>query len=377
MTGDWQFFAAEITTGNIIYDLPLTEFSGEVSLLGNGAMSANLPLAHLDSLERAQQLLDFTRPGRCSVLAARDGVVRGEWVIWGRQRSNDFSSIQLSGNELLSVADHRQMPALTYTGKEQLDIARDLVMAAFGGSNWPPVGAGAVQLDIAPYVASGQPRDRTWVQLDGTVGQRLRELAEVDKGFDIIVTPAWRSVGTQGVTRSLRFAYPYAGTDLGVIFDMVGVGFTPGYSPFPTGGNILSFAMQEDGTSLASRTYAIGEDAASGTYQDIALVTDGWPFYEAVASYSTVSEQGTLNDYAKALWTDSQRLELPIEGTVLADSEPGLDDFSLGDTATIHLDPSVNFPQGYDGKVRITGWTLKPPEAGPETIVLTTSRLLT
>lgn len=373
MTGDWQFFAAEITTGNIVYDLPLVEFSGEVSLLGKGSMAAKLPLAHL-SLDQAQQLLGITQPGRCSIVAARDSVVRGEWAIWGRARSNDYSQITLSGNEMLSVAEHRLMPALTYTDTEQLDIAKDLVTTAFRGSDWPPVGAGAVSHVIAPYVASGQPRDRSWVNLDGTVGQRLKELSEVENGFDVTITPSWRSAGTSGVTRTVQFFHPRAGTTIDVIFDMAGIGVTPGFSPFPTGGNILTFRMSEDGTALASRTYSVGKDAAVGTFHDVNLVTNGYPFYEAVASYTTVSEQGTLDAYAKALWEDSQRLEQPIEGTVLADSEPGLGDFGLGDVATVHLDPTPNFPAGYDGKVRITGWSLKPPASGPEFIVLTTSR---
>lgn len=373
MTGEWQYFAAEITTGNIVMDLPLTSFSGEVNLLGKGSMSAQFPLAHL-SLDTARDLLSWTQPGRCSVVAARDSVVQGEWAIWGRSRSNDYSAISLSGVEMLSVADHRLMQATTYSGREQLDIAADLVTAAFRGSDWPPVGAGAVDIDIASYSPSGQPRDRSWTNLDGSVGQRLRELAEVVDGFDYVLTPAWRGMGTSGVVRSVQFYYPRAGSDLGVIFDMAGVGYQPGASPFPTGGNILDLKMNEDGTNLASRTYTVGENAAIGTYNDIALVTAGWPFYETTKSYTTVSEQPTLDNYAHALWSDSQRLEQPVSGTVLADAEPGLGDFGLGDVVTIHLDPSVNFPNGYHDKVRITGWSYKPPASGPEFIVLTTAR---
>lgn len=378
MSDRWQFYACEVTTGKVTTDLPLVDFSGEVSLLGKGAMSAKLPMAHLSYTQR-RSLLDGTQPGRASVIALRDGTVQGEWVIWTRTRSNDFGSVDLKGNEILSYGDRRLMQAWSWSQVDQLHIAADLVGAMFSGSLVAPVGAGAVVMTIDPYVLSGQLRDRSWAALDGTIAARLRELAEVDGGFDLVFHPAWRATGTAGIDRHCTLYYPRAGTDTGQVLEMAGAGFGQGQPV--GGGNILDFHQDENGSGLASRAYAVGETqgdtALIGIYQDITLIDQGWPFLETSASYTTVKLQPTIDAYARALWQDSQRLEDPVPGSILADTAPVVGSYALGDVMTVHLDPSVNYPDGFDGKVRILGWTFKPPAAGVESITLTTTRELT
>jgi hypothetical protein len=319
----------------------------------------------------------MTTPGRFTVVARRDGVVRGEWIIWNRSRPNSSEPIGLSGAELMTYADQRSMGAWSWTATEQLDIAWAMVTTAFRGSDWAPVGAGKVALTVGAYAPSGQKRDRAYKALDGTIGQRLRELSDVDSGFDFIVVPTWRSVGAGGVDRTLQFAYPRAGTDLDIVFEMAGAGFGPSTAPTAGGGNILQVTLEEQAAGLASRAYAIGattnDVTVTGVYQDNSLIDQGWPFMEATASYTTVAEQATINAYARALWTDSQRMQEPVGGSVLADAPPGIGDYALGDTVIIAAEPSINFPDGFHQRVRLLGWTYKPPDAGPETVVLATS----
>jgi len=372
----WAFYAAEATTGSVIADLPLTDFAGEVKLRGDGTMSAQLPLSHLDPTLR-REIIGATVPGRHTILGARDGVVRGEWMIWGRTRRNDYGEINLAGSEMMSIADHRVIQAWSWTQREQLDIAADLVNAAFRGSDFTPVGVGSIRMSIASYSPSGQLRDREWKLLDGMIGPRLRELSEVDNGFEYSMTTGWSSAGRESVTRVLSFAYPRAGIDnSGIVLDMAGVGFQAA-STSMGGANLLSFELNEDAKTLASRAWTIGQTdgdkALTAAYQDVALVTTGlYPYYDAVRSYTTVSKQTTLDDYAKALWTDSQIPEMPVSTVILADVPPVIGDYGLGDVVAVHLDPSPNFPDGYDGKVRILGWSFKPPKSGVESVTLST-----
>lgn len=376
----WEYYAADLRTGDILVDLPLVDFNGEVNLNGNGPMDARLPLAHL-GYDQRRALLDATVPGRNTVVGLRDGTIRGEWIIWKRGRRNNFDPVQLSGAEVLTYADRRMMQAWAWTQREQLDIAKDLIIAAFRGSDWAPVGAGSVAMSVATYAPSGQKRDRDWKALDNSIGSRFRELSEVDNGFDYVLRPGWSTDSpTSKVVRTLTFYYPQAGADLGASMDMAASGLSsPGV---PTrGGNILDFRDEEDATALASRAYAIGETkdevTLTGTYHDVALVNLGYPFYERSASHTTVKEQATIDDYARALWEDGQSPASTVDLVCLADAPPAIGEYDLGDIVTIALDPSTNYPDGYQGDVRILGWTFQPTDTGPATIKIRVTRELT
>lgn len=350
---EWAYYAVELISGQVVVDLPLVDFSGEVSLAG-GPMSAKLPLLDLSAGERTA-MLDSTIPGRYTVLAVRDGIVRGEWIIWQRSRANDLTTVNLSGTEVKSFLERRVSPTRTYSQIDQLDIAQDLVVTGFGPS---PQGNGAVAISVGTYTASGQKRDREYRLCDGSIGQRLKELGEVINGFDTWIESTWTGGAQQTptVTRTVRFGYPRAGSDQDQVIE---------------DRNVLSFELAEDAKDLASRTYTIGDSGLISQYEDDALITVGrMPYLERSSSYTTVSQQATLDSYARALWDDSQTSALPGALTVLADAKPGIGDWSLGDVVTILLEESVNFPTGVRVDVRIVGWTYKPPRNGPETLAL-------
>lgn len=372
----WEYYAADLRTGAIEIDLPLVQFSGEVNLNGNGPMDTELPLLHLDYAQR-RDLLQATVPGRFTVVGVRDGVVRGEWIIWKRTRQNNTAPVKLSGAEVLTYADRRIVQAWSWSQVEQLTIARDLISTAFRGSDWAPIGAGSVALTVAPYTASGQLRDRSYKAMDGSIGQRLRELSDVNNGFDYVLTPSWATSGATKVNRTVNLYYPGAGTDSGLVMEMAGSGFAPQAANIG-GGNLLDFRDEEDATALASRAYTLGETkddvTLTGIYHDTALVTAGYPFYERTASYTTVKEQPTIDAYARALWEDSQRPASVVQMLALADAPPVIGEYALGDLVTVTVDPSINYPDGYSDKVRVLGWTFEPPPSGPATIKIAISR---
>jgi hypothetical protein len=243
---------------------------------------------------------------------------------------------------------------VTYTQWEQLDLAADLIMKGFGPS---PLGHGAVALTLGSYTASGQMRDREYKLADGTIGQRVKELGEVLNGFDYYIETIWAggTGQTATVTRTLQLAYPRAGSEQDVILE---------------DRNILGFGYDEDATTLASRTYAIGEAIVSAYEDDKLITVDRLPFFERTISHGSVTETATLDDYAHALWDDSQMLGEPSDLTILANVHPGIGDWSLGDVVTVLIEESINFPHGLRVEVRILGWIVKPPASGPETLQL-------
>jgi len=355
----WTYYAVEMVSGDVVLDLPTVGFNGTVSLAG-GEMSCTVPMIDLGTKQR-QDILDATIPGRYTILALRDDVVAGEWTIWQRTRGNDEKGLSLGGSEVVKFLERRVMVPRTYAQIEQFQIASDLITAGFGAS---PKGNGAVAMTVAPYIPSGIKRDRTYVTADGTIYQRLKELSEVIDGFDFYIVPTITGTGVETVSRAAHLAYPRAGSDQDLIIETAGHGYGFG------GGNVLSVSIAEDGRELASGAYTIGQDIQS-LHEDDALITVGrYPYFEKTASYSTVTDQATLDKYAESLWTESQRSALPGDITILADSSPGFGSFALGDIVTVVLEESFNFPLGVRMDVRVLGWTFTPPDSGPETMTL-------
>ena len=350
---NWVFYAVELTSGEVLIDLPLVDFSGEVSLT-IGTMGAKCPILDLDSAQR-QAIIESTIPGRYSILALHQGKVAGEWIIWQRTRANDLAGIELAGSETISLLDRRVTPTRSWTQTEQLDIARDLILTGFGPS---PKGNGAVALSFGTYSASGQKRDRAYTLADGTIGGRLKELGAVINGFDYYIQPEWvEAVGQPvKVQRTAYLKYPRAGGDYDIMLENA---------------TLIDFQLTEDATSLASTCYAIGEDGLISTYEDDALImAERLPYLEKSGSFTSVSVQATLDGHARAMWDDAQDAMLPGDLNVLANRSPGIGDWSLGDIVTLVLDESVNFPFGLRVDVRVIGWHFQQVSSGPETLIL-------
>lgn len=357
----YSFLACELTSGRVIAELPLTAVSAQRHLTG-GQFGADLNLAGRD-LERCRDLLYATAPGRTSVAVSRDGKCMGEWRITKRTRGNNYGPIKLQGAEVVSYLDRRLTVAANYAQVDQLTIARTMVRAAVAGG---PGGVGAVALSV-PIVTSGVLRDRRYKVAEATVGQRLRELADVNGGFDYTIETQFGSIaGAQGVIRTMQLAYPLAGIVQPFMFEQAAAG--------RRGGNIAAFAMDEDASALASQFWAIGagEDADQvlGTASNLTLTAAGYPYMQGSGSWSSVSVQATIDGYARAGVDLAQIVEVPPTVTVLADGSPALGDYQLGDRCAFNVESSPQFPDGYVTAARILGWTLRPPTAGPEVVDL-------
>ncbi|SDP08936.1 hypothetical protein SAMN04515671_2912 [Nakamurella panacisegetis] len=389
----YTYLVCLATSGLVVGELPLTDVKAERHMTG-GAFSATLDLSSVLALPEFANLTDaarsdaaapllrewreLTTPAKYTVAIDRDGVCVGEWQIWKRTPSGNLDSFALIGAEMIRYADFRQVAAAKFAGVDQLAIARALAATAYGGG---PGGVGAVALTIPAAPVSGQVRDRTYARADGTVGQRISELANVAGGFDYTIDTDWGAIGgRRSVVRTLTLAYPRAGIDQPLVLELGGQGASPG--------NIRAFAMDEDGTRLASRAYSLGAGEASDKVVGVAtstVLTDaGYPFLETAESRSSVNVQATINAHAAALLSISQSPELPPTVTIAAtaqleradgrvstvDAEPSVGDFRIGDRVWIAIDPTPAFPDGFFTRVRILGWTIAPPAAGSELLAL-------
>lgn len=381
----YTYFATEITSGRVVAELPLTGVTAERNLKG-GKFGATLSMKaqvlpplfdgetdaarFARSATRLQELRETTTPGKYSIVVDRDGVPVGEWIIWQRTTAEPYT---LQGSEFLSILDHRfvgRSQTVDFQFVDQSVIAATLVSQTMtSGAGLPAYldvpGFGGVPQD--PQFLSGQLRQRTY-QVADNVGQRLAELSDVQGGFDMTVSTRWRSVAsTRYVQRTLSIGYPRAGYDWGFVFDQPG----PGYP----GGAIVSLSYDEDAANLASQVWALGQGNGTDQLLGYASRNDlqgrSFPVLERSVSYSTVSDQRTINGYAAALVNASQSAELPPVVVVRADADPVFPTYSLGDRVLVVLDPTPALPSGYRNAVRILGFTLQPPTAGPEFVALT------
>ncbi|HEY9371597.1 hypothetical protein [Streptomyces sp.] len=300
-------------------------------------------------------------PGMVTCQIYRAGVPWGEYWITAAtvsQSGREAPSISLTGTTMdaymLQVEIQEE---LSFTGDDQIDIARALIadMQARDHAN----------LRLIPQSGtSGQPRDHTYAANEGTYGQRLQELAELENGFEWMVNIL---PGNGQLDRHWVWGAPTLGsTDVEHVF-----------ANSPHGGDILSWSEEIDalrgGTYWRARGDSVSDDAStSGTplISDPALaeahLAAGWPRLDRTISRSSVSDVGTLDDYAR-YWAANAPGALRVDQiTVALGAEPTFTPNSLGDLARIYLHNVWHPLQSRER--RIIGISITPPsrEGGKE-----------
>lgn len=259
----YRYLAADLRTGAPLADLPLTGATIDDELNEPGSMSATLPLYGLDPAT-VTKLRSVTLPGRTAlyVVADEDQVLWGG-IVWKRRLRQHALTLEASGF-LSYYAKSRILTDLTFTGVDQLDIARALFAHAHaqtGGDIGVDLGAGT----------SGVVRDRAYLGIDRkTVWEAVRDLTTVDDAFDVAIDCALATDGS--VARRLTFGYPYRGRPPGnpdLLID------------YP--GNASDWEWPEEGDRMTNAVYVRGDMdtvtgvAAFGEAVDMALIGAGYP----------------------------------------------------------------------------------------------------
>jgi hypothetical protein len=358
----WRYLARDLRTNLALAELPLTDVSfGEV-LNGAGQFSATLPLVSRaassgsTTTPQAALLAAATQPERTAVFVERDGVIVWGGIIWSRTRGNGRSA-RLAGASFWSFfrAQHLRTTR-TYSGVDQLQIARDLIAAT----------AAVTGADIGVTVGtetSGVLRDRTYAAYEmKQIGEAVEQLAACENGFDFGI-----DVGP-GCTKTLTLGYPRRGRIAG----STGLAFVHGK-------NLLDYEAVEDGTRSARVFSALGSgdgtDMRISTQTRTDLVDAGWPLTSAVGSWKDVSVQATLDGHARA--GVNARAITPTFWKAVVDAndpESGLGQFIAGDDVIIEIGDDANFPRqtdglpGFRGAFRVVGWQVQVPTDGRETV---------
>lgn len=362
----YALMAVDWRTGDVAEDnLPLTGVSAQLHVKG-GRLSASLPLGPYaepkgtpDRFRRCRELLAATTPDLMTVMVVRDKVIMGEWLIWTRSRTNGPDPVTIGAVEVRSWWEHIAVDGFTArTNVDQLTLVRDLARHALAR---PP----GISCTVAEPGLSGNIVDEADYPT-GTdfVGKIMDELGDGVNGFDWWVDTAWdTSSPTLRVKRTLRIAWPRRGQPLEAIIDI------PLSTPSQSG---VQLKLDEDGTKVAPMVYMTGTGEG-----DTQLVSRGinadliewYPALNKIDSRSSQSSQTLLDAQSAAVAAASRTADLPTTVTLKAVGDLQLGTYAPGDTLPVEMEGCANFPDGYNGRVRILGYTIKPPADGTTEMV--------
>lgn len=356
---DYRFLGADLRTGAILGELPLSGVRYGRVLNGAGRASGSMSLAHRTTTgtRLSPAYLAATAPGRTGLWVERDGVLMWGGVIWARDYNDGRLTIEAA--ELWSYFHRRRLGTTkTYSATDQLDIVRDLIDYA---QSQP---GGDIRIDVVT-TDSGVVRDRTYYGYERQViGTLVEQLAAVNDGFDFSIDVAWTPGGELGAT--LNFGYPQRGRRATV----TGIVFEPGR-------NIGSYRWPEDASRQANVIVGVGAgegDAMLGVTVEAGSVLDiGYPRLTDVISHKDVRVLSTLTGHANAALS-ARRFPIvnPTMIDVQVDSDPPLGSWIMGDECRFRVDvDDERFPDGLDRRLRIVADEVTVADEGVETVTIT------
>ncbi|KAB8186852.1 hypothetical protein FH608_046015 [Nonomuraea phyllanthi] len=346
-TALYSYRARRLRDGQFLGFLDLENVTFDKRISAPGTFSATIPIPN----RRTADLVAEVIPRDSTVLSAGPGVIVVDVLrggdIWGEywitratpsRSGRDTPSIQLQGTTLdgwLSAVEMQQ--ELFFEQVDQIDILRGL-LSNLQGQPFSNIG-----LSVAAGM-SGVLRDRQYGDDGGTYGQRIKELSEVNNGFEYTIDVG---IAEGTIVRQIRWGYPTLASDT------VEHVFADGFN----GGDVIEWQDEIDALRGATRWRARGgtpaadadasvtaEPLMSAVYEAADHLMAGWPRIDRTLSYSDVVDQETLEDYA-AYWASVAPGALRVEQyTVVLGANPSLHPNKLGDWCRIYLDNEWHRP---------------------------------
>lgn len=309
-TGRYAYWIVDTLGGEIRANPPLSAVSFSKVLNGTGTLEARIPARHPDA-EKAVPVLR-------SIYVTRGLSCLWGGILWAANQEPGSAEVQLTAAEFGSFLGAKRLKVdLSFAGVDKTEIADALVEHAQNSH-------GEADLGIVPASSSsGVIADRNYLGADRPIYLELvQNLANTRDGF--------------------RFDFPVVLTDAG--FERRFVARAPLGRRIPLRIDERLFAaspgLSEDGTSFARRFDALGEGEADS--RPVAYAVDtrlrSWPMLDAQEQFSSVSELGTLEDYARERLARSSTLRsvprIPLT------TRPGaeLGTYGPGDEVYLELD---------------------------------------
>lgn len=358
----YTYLFCDLLTDDLLAELPLQDVQYGFDLNGIGTLRAFLPLndetAPLDPIAS-------TVGGRTAVYVDRDGVILWGGVVWTRDPAK--GGMQIQAAEFLSYYQHRYITSTLSTvaanvaaapgyvpgGNRLYDDQKFILWSLFNYASIDP--SGSIRIDTNPLagVAHGVNRVATYFGYERPeIYATMKQLSAADDGFDFGIEVGWNPVVNNNPPTRYRKAftwYPRRGRtadDSGLVFSKGG-----------PAANIVAYNWPEDFTAVSTRVWAVGD--GDGEARLIAGATDadllaaGWPLLESVARYEGVTTTATLQGHANADINARSVAAVAPWFDVLADGDPALGSYNVGDEGLFTISDDPRFPDGLEAQLRI------------------------
>lgn len=335
----------DLLTGRRIQTLPVVAAEWSDTLNDSGSLSATVKLNNPDV--QLLGLKSSASPGKAFLAVVDGDAVLQAGPIWWHDYDGNNQSLTIRASGMWSYFDHRMLiPVLdgflptdaladTNLTSSLQGIARALVAQA---QSWTD---GDVPVNLPAEVAGSNVRNYRGADL-ATVGQRLRELTQVEGGPDIRFAPRF-TTDRLGVEWDLLIGTP----DQPLLFSAFETVFNVGLK----GSSVSDLRIKVDGSAVAGQAFATGGRASDEALVAVAAGTElsaaGFPLLELVdSSRSTITDVNTLQGFANELVLKGAR---PVESWTFThdlSSAPALTGFVTGDFAKVRVHSDLYADRG-------------------------------
>lgn len=302
-----EIICGELRTGKILTTVPCVSASWSVVYRDAGQIACDVPLDALSEADAAE-LVGYLDPARCFLAVRVGDLIVEAGPIWRHDWDDDTGILKVTGAGLWSLFDHRKVmkvlatgekPAatsLSWSGWSLATIAKRLVETAMSHTG------GSLPLVLPADEAGGHERTYPGHLLKG-LGEALRDLTKVIGGPDLDFAPRLTAdrLGIEWVMR--------AGTEAQPLLSQSGQDWRWD-TTVPRSG-LSGLSVTRDATGLGYRAWVPGSGMEQGLpiamREDLAATGAGYPLLEVEESYSSVTEQATLDAHAAALVARSVR----------------------------------------------------------------------
>lgn len=355
----YTYLTADLLTGTIREELPLTGVRWSKALNGPGALNANIRYTH-PKCTRAN--LD---PGKTAIYIRRNGLVVWGGILWTARKVKGNDVLQLGALGFWSYIRRRRLRhSFSFTNADQLAIFRDLVRYVQGDAMTSVDGGpltivqpnGSIGITYGSET-SGVLRSKNVNGFEMYIaGQQCESLAGLQGGFDFAVELTEPTEGN--FVKTLQLNYPRRGRRTNLVFEQ--------------GKNVKLLDWQIDADRLENRVDALGAGEGTTmliqTAQDTNVLDQGYPLLDGVESQKGVTTTTTLAAHAEARL---KQLRLPVSIPTLSlrvTEEGEVGSFIEGDECLVRADDG--FVQ-FDNYFRIVNYLVDVSNEGDETIDVT------
>ena len=358
------YIIGDLLTGRRIQTVPVLSGPWDDALNETGSVSITVTLRDPDVAKLG--LFESALPGK-AFLAAIDGdTVLQAGPIWAHDYDGDNQELTIHAAGMWSYFDHRMLlPVLA--GRLPSDPTTDTnfrPVSVDPEDPWPADTTSSLQGIARALVAQAQTETNGNVPvvlpatIPGTnerryrgadlapVGQRLKELTEVENGPDIQFLPRW-TTDKLGIEWVMRIGTPTQP----LLFSLVEPVFTVGVPE----SSVSSFSVSVNGAEVGSRAFVGGGRSTDTTLTTVSvdptLLVAGFPVLDLKdTTHSTVQLESTLQQYGNE---NVMRARKPVQTWAFTHNlatSPYLSGFNVGDFAKVRMmgDPYIK-----DGEYRM------------------------